>query len=80
MLIHHHKIVLQILRKKYFQRIRLFICTTQKPLKGELSGDDALEIDGRLLVEMGKTVQTTDGKKGKYIVCWTTPTKSRHFC
>jgi len=35
-----------------------------KPLRGELSGEGALEMDGRPLVEMGKSVQTDDGRKG----------------
>ncbi|WP_431293402.1 hypothetical protein [Pedobacter sp. P26] len=35
-----------------------------KPLKGELCGNGAVEMDGRPLVEIGKTVQTEDGAKG----------------
>jgi hypothetical protein len=50
--------------KKLFPTNTIVNMLYTKPLKGELSGDDALEIDGRPLVEMGKTVQTTDGRKG----------------
>src|SRR5258708_17767319 len=34
------------------------------PLKGELSGEGAIEMDGRPLVAMSKAVQTEEGRKG----------------
>lgn len=34
------------------------------PLKGELSGNGPINMDGRPLVKLGKAVQTDDGKKG----------------
>lgn len=49
---------------KLFPTITIINMHYAKPLRDELSGEGVLEMDGRPLVEIGKGVQTADGRKG----------------